>query len=117
MKTCRTITCAVVAGILVVTGCANNRHVDTSSLEANFQVADVPIQDSAMKAVAALRSADHAAAFAELKKLFRNVRLTPEQRGAVRSVMAELEKNFGKSLVAPEAPPVSQGPLIVKAKG
>jgi len=84
-------------------------------LEINFQAADVPIQDSARKAVAAIKSADHETALAELKSLVRSLKLTPEQRGAIREVMAKLERNVVRTPVLPETPSVRQGPLVVNA--
>src|SRR5436309_335275 len=97
MKSCRWFVSGLTAVFLFV-GCSRMR-VDTSALELEFQSAEPRMQESALKAIAAIKSAEHSAALKELQTLVRNRKLTPEQRGSIKRVLAQLQKIVPKSPV------------------
>ena len=74
-------------------------RVDTSAMELEFQSAEPLMQQSALKAVAAIKSAENSAALKELQTLFRNRKLTPEQRGSIKRVVAQLQEILPKNPV------------------
>lgn len=83
---------AVMAVTLALAGCSKQGGIDTAALETNFKSAEATLKASADKAVAAIKSADYSGAIAELKKLAQDAKLTPEQKQAVKDVVAQVEK-------------------------
>jgi outer membrane protein assembly factor BamD (BamD/ComL family) len=77
---------------LVLIGCGKPSSVDTSALEKSFKSAEATLQTSADKALAALKARDYTGAMAELKALASNAKVTPEQKQAIKDVMAQVEK-------------------------
>ena len=98
MKSCRWLISGLTA-ILLFGGCSSNMRVDTSAMELEFQSAEPLMQKSALRAIEAIKSAENPAALKELQTLFRNRKLTPEQRGSIKRVVAQLQRIVPKTPV------------------
>src|SRR5262249_24605728 len=70
-------------GLLLAASALPKRSIDTGPLQENFQVADSVAQVRAERAVLAIQAADLQRALIELKHLWADRKITPEQRRAI----------------------------------
>ncbi len=82
----------MVAAITIVTGCSRHATIDTSGLEDNFLAADADCQNCVDRAVGAIKAGDLADATLELRTVYQNISLTPEQHIAIRTVLAQIDR-------------------------
>ncbi len=92
MKTSKWIHTAIMAFTLTMAGCNKQGSVDTGTFQKTFASAESPVQSSADKVVASIKSADYSGALAELKNLANNAKLTPEQQQAIKDLMAQVQQ-------------------------
>jgi hypothetical protein len=108
MKTSHRLLCIGVGCMLGMAGLAQKRTVDTSALERHFSAAEPSTRISADQAVLLIKVADYPRALAQLKKLTADRRITPEQRHALREILAKVERSCtratGKAAVADPIP-------------
>ena len=100
MKISGWIVTTVMVATLALVGCSKEgagggsgggASIDTAAVESAFQSAEATLKASAEKAVAAVKSADYSAAVAELKKLADDVKLTPEQKQAIKDLLDKVQ--------------------------
>ncbi|MGD0017546.1 MAG: hypothetical protein ABSC38_08555 [Verrucomicrobiia bacterium] len=92
MKRCLWLLVVVLAGALVVTGCAGKNKINTSKLEKSFQSADPKNKEYSEQVVTASKNGDYISALAALQKLAGKARLTSEQQLAIRDTIAQVQK-------------------------
>jgi len=92
MKIIQVILVTVIAATLAVVGCSKKSSVDTAPLEQSFKSAEGATKTSADSAVASIKNADYSSAMAELQKLAKDAKLTPDQKQAVTDVLAQIQK-------------------------
>ena len=92
MKRCLRLLVVVLAGALVVTGCARKNKVNTSKLEKSFQSADPKNKEYSDQVVTAAKNGDHTSALAALQKLAGRAKLTSEQQLAIRDTIAQVQR-------------------------
>ena len=92
MKRCLRLLVVVLAGALVVAGCARKNRVNTSKLEKSFQSADPKNKEYSDQVVTAAKNGDYTSALAALQKLAGKARLTSEQQLAIGDTIAQVQK-------------------------
>ena len=94
MKFTSWILAVLMVATVAFVGCGKKSSVDTAPLENSFASADPATKSSADKAVSAIKSSDYSGAVAELQKLAAQAKLTPEQKQAVKDVLAQVQKQL-----------------------
>jgi outer membrane protein assembly factor BamD (BamD/ComL family) len=77
---------------LLSAGCAKKSSVDTGKLESSFQSAEPANKGAADNAMAAIKAGNYQQALTDLQQLAKKAKLTPEQRQAIKDVIAQVQK-------------------------
>ena len=97
MKTMNWPLAALAIMMLIASGCSKKSNVDTAPIENSFSTADPTIKSLSDQTVSAIKSADYSGAMADLQKLAAQSKLTPEQRQAVKDVLAQVQNQLSDS--------------------
>jgi hypothetical protein len=92
MKHYKWILAVTMIAAFAVVGCSKQSSVNTAPLEKSFQTAEPASKSAVDKAVSAIKSADYSGALAELQKVAKDAKLSPEQQQAIKDVMAQVQK-------------------------
>ncbi len=82
------------ASAVVFVGCGKKNGVDTGQLQRSFRSAEPATQSEVDKAVTAVQDGKYSEALAYLNKVASQAKLTPEQEGALKDVIAQIQKQI-----------------------
>lgn len=93
MKLRKVLIASLVAATLGIVGCSKQgASVDTAPLENSFQSADTSTKSQSDTVVSEIKSANYSGAVADLTKLAKNAKLTPDQQQAIQNVLTQVQK-------------------------
>jgi len=98
MKLMNWMMSALAVTVLLSAGCSKKSSVDTAPLEKSFATAEPSDKASANKAVSDIKSGNYSGAMAELQKLGAQAKLTPEQKQAVKDVVAQVQQQLADAV-------------------